>query len=131
MDDDPKFLIGQRIKKARKQRKFSQKKLGSKVGVSYQQIQKIESGKNQTPAIRLLQISIILGKPLDYFYRDARAKLAGKPLLSPATREAEIDADEAIYKLGLVLSNIEDKGMRDCVIKLAKRHRKIAAGNSD
>ena len=47
---------------------MSQQKLGQRCGVSFQQIQKYENGKNRISAGRLYEFSIILDVPLDYFF---------------------------------------------------------------
>jgi transcriptional regulator with XRE-family HTH domain len=51
---------GQRIKKFRKANGMTQKDLGLKVGVTFQQIQKYEKGVNSAPIERLKQMAQIL-----------------------------------------------------------------------
>src|SRR6202044_1994221 len=46
-------LVGSRIRLLRKRRKMSQAELGKAVGVTFQQIQKYENGKNRVGAVRL------------------------------------------------------------------------------
>ena len=60
-------IIGQRIKKKRKELKISQMKLADKINVTFQQIQKYESGNNKTFSIRLLQIAEALNTDITYF----------------------------------------------------------------
>jgi transcriptional regulator with XRE-family HTH domain len=57
------ILIGNRIKQARIEAGFSQSALGKELGVSFQQIQKYERGKNRVSLSRAEKISEILGKP--------------------------------------------------------------------
>lgn len=59
--------LGRKIKEARQLRGITQIELGKAVGVSYQQIQKNESGKNRVAAERLHQIGLVLKLPLTYF----------------------------------------------------------------
>ena len=55
--------LGSRIKRARKAQSITQKELGSQLGISFQQIQKYENGKNRIGAGRLSQIAHILRTP--------------------------------------------------------------------
>ncbi|MFA4995362.1 MAG: helix-turn-helix transcriptional regulator [Bdellovibrionales bacterium] len=57
----------------RLRRKFcglSQKQLAKFVGVTFQQIQKYESGANRMGSSRLYQISQVLSVPVAYFFED-------------------------------------------------------------
>lgn len=60
--------IGMLIKKRRKELKISQEKLGEMMGVSYQQIQKYESGANRVSADMLRNIASALNIDVSYFY---------------------------------------------------------------
>ena len=59
--------IGLRIKKVREALEISQMKLAEAVGVSFQQIQKYESGANKVSIEKLKKISKALNAPLTYF----------------------------------------------------------------
>ena len=67
METDGKFLG---TYKARKMT-ITQSKLGKALGVTFQQIQKYESGHNGLSLLKALQISNFFNKPLDYFTSDA------------------------------------------------------------
>jgi transcriptional regulator with XRE-family HTH domain len=55
---------------------ITQDQLGKKLGVSFQQIQKYETGRNRVSAARLFDICKALGLPLSsMFERDPRARL--------------------------------------------------------
>lgn len=62
--------IGQKIKEARA-KKITQSKLGKALGVTFQQIQKYESGHNALSSLKLLEVSNFFNKPLEYFTSDA------------------------------------------------------------
>lgn len=62
--------IGLLIKMRRKELKISQERLGEMVGVSYQQIQKYESGKDMVSAERLREIASALNIGVSYFYEN-------------------------------------------------------------
>ena len=60
--------VGARLKLLRKQQSMSRKKLGTMVGISYQQIQKYEMGLNRISAVKLHQFSRIFDVSLEYFF---------------------------------------------------------------
>jgi transcriptional regulator with XRE-family HTH domain len=60
--------IGQRIKIRRSMLRLSQDNLASIIGVTFQQIQKYESGVNRVSASRLFLISRALGVGVDFFF---------------------------------------------------------------
>ncbi len=60
--------VGGRVKARRKLIGMSQKELGKRVGLTFQQIQKYEKGMNRIGASRLWQFSLILGQPISWFF---------------------------------------------------------------
>ena len=60
--------IGRRVHARRRQVIMTQKQLGARVGVTYQQIQKYEIGESRISAGRLWLLSKALGVPVSYFY---------------------------------------------------------------
>ncbi len=60
--------IGQQIRAQRRALNISQSMLAAHIGVSFQQLQKIEIGKNRVSAARLLLISQYFDIPLMDFY---------------------------------------------------------------
>ena len=61
-------VVGERIASLRKAKPLSQTALGSAVGVTYQQVQKYETGRNRIGASRLRQIADVLGVPVSTFF---------------------------------------------------------------
>lgn len=57
-------IVGRNIRAKRIKRGLSQAELGTRIGVSFQQVQKYENGTNQTSARRLVEISMSLEVPL-------------------------------------------------------------------
>ncbi|WP_409361075.1 helix-turn-helix domain-containing protein [Bartonella heixiaziensis] len=53
---------------------MSQKQLGSRLGITFQQIQKYEKGLNRVSAGRLKEIADLLNVPLSFFYTDLSPK---------------------------------------------------------
>jgi len=50
---------------------MSQEKLGERLGITFQQVQKYEKGTNRIGASRLQQIAGILGVPVSFFFEGA------------------------------------------------------------
>ena len=66
--------IGRRLREARLARGLSQGALGKKLGVTFQQVQKYESGANRIGGSRLWDISSILEVPVSYFFEGLPGK---------------------------------------------------------
>jgi len=60
--------IGSRMRARRIAIGMSQEKLGDRLGLTFQQVQKYEKGVNRVGAGRLLDIAAILQAPVAYFY---------------------------------------------------------------
>jgi transcriptional regulator with XRE-family HTH domain len=63
--------VGNRVRMRRLMLKMSQSKLGDAVGITFQQIQKYEKGKNRIGASRLQHIAQILQVPATFFFEGA------------------------------------------------------------
>lgn len=63
--------VGAKVKMHRLLAGMSQKQLGELIGVTFQQVQKYESGANRIGASRLQQIAIALDAPLASFFDGA------------------------------------------------------------
>jgi transcriptional regulator with XRE-family HTH domain len=71
-------LVGQRVRMARLMANMSQTELGEHIGITFQQVQKYEKGGNRISSSRLAQISDVLGKPVSWFFDEARSRAAAK-----------------------------------------------------
>ena len=60
--------IGRKIRTLRLERGLSQSRLANGIGLSFQQLQKYESGANRVSAGRLQKIAELLGVPVLVFY---------------------------------------------------------------
>lgn len=77
--------VGKRIKMRRSMLGLSQDKLATKIGLTFQQIQKYERAANRVSASKLFDFAKVLDVPVDYFYQG----LGGKN--TPATGMADND----------------------------------------
>jgi transcriptional regulator with XRE-family HTH domain len=65
--------VGLRIRAARLAAGLSQERLGTALGVTFQQIQKYEKGVNRVGAGRLSDIARVLSVPVSYFFQSGAA----------------------------------------------------------
>jgi transcriptional regulator with XRE-family HTH domain len=63
--------VGSRVRMRRMMIGMSQEKLGEKLGITFQQIQKYEKGTNRIGASRLQQIALVLSVPVAFFFEGA------------------------------------------------------------
>src|SRR5438105_23417 len=89
---DPRDLeVAKRVRALRLQRGISQTELGGVLDVTFQQVQKYETGTNRISAGRLQQIAEVLDVPVTYFYAGADEDGA-RPRSHPV--ESEFDRSE-------------------------------------
>jgi ribosome-binding protein aMBF1 (putative translation factor) len=63
--------VGSRVRFRRMLLGMSQEKLGDKLGLTFQQIQKYEKGINRIGASRLFDLAQVLGVSVQFFYEEA------------------------------------------------------------
>lgn len=69
--------VGSRVRMRRMMIGMSQEKLGEKLGITFQQIQKYEKGTNRVGASRLQQIATVLAVPPAFFFEGAPIPVSG------------------------------------------------------
>jgi transcriptional regulator with XRE-family HTH domain len=69
--------VGSRVRMRRMMIGMSQEKLGDKLGITFQQIQKYEKGTNRIGASRLQQIATVLSVPVSFFFEGAPVPESG------------------------------------------------------
>lgn len=115
--------IGLRIKKVREALGISQMKLAEAIGVSFQQIQKYESGINKVSIDKLKKISEALNAPMTYFIgierkRGKKELVAGKGAIYCDIGWEELSSDE--IKLLLLFRGIKNKSIKEGLYLLLK-----------
>jgi transcriptional regulator with XRE-family HTH domain len=92
--------VGKRLRRRRIFIGMSQTQLGEAVGVSFQQVQKYESGVNRAVPRRLFEFGRTLGVPLSYFFDGYAERHSGRGR-SPERSEAVdvFGTDEALTLL--------------------------------
>lgn len=112
-------LVGKRIRTQRLVCKMSQSELGKKLGITFQQIQKYESGVNRVGAGRLQTIAKIFNLPVSVFFGE-----------DTATQDASEGTNETILKflntarsVKLVkdFSRIKDPALQQAIVSLVEK----------
>ena len=67
--------VGSRVRMRRRMLHMSQTDLGNALGLTFQQVQKYEKGRNRVSASRLQHMSNILQVPVPFFFEDAPASI--------------------------------------------------------
>jgi transcriptional regulator with XRE-family HTH domain len=117
---DPRDLeVAKRVRALRLQRGISQTELGGVLDVTFQQVQKYETGTNRISAGRLQQIAEVLDVPVTYLY----AGLDGNGKEHATTSgDGEFDLLQSAHAIRLVraYSRIPDRAVRLKLLKLAE-----------
>lgn len=123
--------VGSRVRMRRMMISMSQEKLGERLGITFQQVQKYEKGTNRIGASWLHQIASILGVPVAFFYE-------GTPNADEAAGFAEggnpaYISDFLATSEGLALSKafmkVTDPKLRRRIVDLVEAM--VAASQSD
>src|SRR4030081_2188422 len=73
--------VGARMRQRRTLLGMSQEKLGTAVGLPFQQIQKYERGSNRISSSRLFEFAKVLDVPVSYFFDEMPSNaLSGRPM---------------------------------------------------
>lgn len=120
--------VGARVRLRRKLLKMSQEKLGERLGVTFQQVQKYERGANRVGASRLWKISEVLDVPVSFFYDGLSTEYGGQSE-SSALLAAEPDQAPLVYEfinssdgvsLAKAVLEIKNKAVRRQILELAR-----------
>ena len=126
--------VGNRVRLRRMLVGMSQEKLGERLGLTFQQVQKYEKGSNRVSASRLYQIAEILTVPVQFFFDDVPEEASSA---QPTAGFGEAGGSVAImnflnssegFQLNQAFSRIPDPKVRRKLIDLAKT---LSGANSD
>jgi len=100
---------------------MSQEKLGERLGLTFQQVQKYEKGTNRIGASRLQQISEILEVPVSFFFEGAPSR-DGKAGFSESSSAYVVDflSTTEGLQLNKAFIRIADAKVRRKVVELVK-----------
>ena len=106
--------IGEKIKFRRQDIGMSQERLAEILELSYQQVQRYESGRNKISVERIQEIAEALSVPLMYFFE----KEFSEPLFVPVENYIPTDDEKTLLKHFKQISNNPD---RQAVVIVARR----------
>ncbi len=114
--DEIDIEIGKRLKQARVAAGLTQTELGTGLGISFQQIQKYEKGRNRVGCGRLYKIARILGVKITYFF-DGVEHLLDPDVVPAGTNEVGVMSSRAI-RAAQILANLPDEDLKEQVFRL-------------
>lgn len=118
---DADRTIGGLIASLRKAQGLSQSALGDAIGVSFQQVQKYEKGRNRIGAGRLQTIADLLKVPVETFF-------AGQAVSEEDAGARSFFEDPQVMELILAFTSIADEGTRGNVLSIVKMAATIQTG---
>ena len=110
--------VGARIRSRREEIGLSQVALGAEIDLTFQQIQKYETGANRVGAGRLFDISVILGVPVEFFYRDVRFNRGKSHDIACDDSVAKLGQSEDGRALARTFVKITDRKLRKAIVRL-------------
>jgi transcriptional regulator with XRE-family HTH domain len=97
--------VGRNVRIWRMAKGMSQTRLASRLGVTFQQVQKYESGANRIGAGRLVKLAAILGVPIS-------ALLIGTDGDEPSRSLLALVSDARSFRLARAFAAIKDRALR-------------------
>jgi transcriptional regulator with XRE-family HTH domain len=107
-------VIGSRIAALRVAKGLSQTALGEAIGVSFQQVQKYEKGRNRIGVGRLQTIADLLKVPVESFFIGQAETSMGEAKVSTFL------VDPKVAELVLAFTSISDRITRESVLSIVK-----------
>jgi transcriptional regulator with XRE-family HTH domain len=108
-------LIGQNIRVRRLASGLTQERLGEKLGVTFQQVQKYEKGVNRVGSGRLYEIADLLGVPVASLFGDE-----DKQKKPRGSSPFDLLSDTLTMQMVKEFSKIGDKEMRCAVLAVVE-----------
>ncbi|TXN11339.1 helix-turn-helix transcriptional regulator [Methylobacterium sp. WL122] len=117
--------IGSRIAAYRTAQRLNQTSLGQALGVTFQQVQKYEKGRNRVGAARLQAIADFLGVSVSTFFDDPAENADGKETIQNLLQ------DPHVMELVQTFATISDKVTRRSVLSIVKAAASLQGVSSD
>ena len=121
------IFIGQRLKHRRSSFGISQSRLAQLEKLTFQQVQKYESGKNRISASRLYRFARILHVPISYFFDGMDETTDSSIEISDDDKSAQI----GIQKLNKYFLSIRNSKLQNAVVSLARHISEADADNDN
>lgn len=111
--------VGNRLRARRLVLGLSQEKLGERLGITFQQIQKYEKGTNRVSASKLQAAAEVLGVPISYFFEDNNVS-APDGLVREVDEIGTFLLSRDGVSLNRAFTSIKNKRVRQSIVTLAK-----------
>jgi len=118
--------VGERVRMRRMLLGMSQERLGEKLGLTFQQVQKYEKGVNRIGASRLFDLAQVLGVPIQYFYDSMSSAVSGH-LSAPGfadkpgdTYVADFLSSRDSVELNKAFARITDARIRRSIVDMVR-----------
>ena len=111
-------VISRNIRIHRLARKMTQVELGAALGISFQQVQKYESGRNRVSGSKLLRIAHILRVDVQTLLGGASG---AEGFAGAEASPVDLIAEPQALKLVTIFASIEDEELRRAVVAVAAR----------
>ena len=124
------LAIAHRIRQRRIELDLSQPAVAERLGITFQQLQKYELGKNRISAGRLFQLAQVLQTTIQYFYEGSTviAQAASGLAEEGAVFEGPVAGDAV--DLVIAFSRISEPDMRESILSTAKAAAARETGDS-
>ncbi|MDX1711410.1 MAG: helix-turn-helix transcriptional regulator [Rhodovibrionaceae bacterium] len=109
--------IGQRVREKRMALGYSQTALAEKLGISFQQVQKYESGANRISGSRLWEMSRVLGEPVSYFFEGLEE---GNVVREPQDGRSDTELGRSTLELARAINSIDNDEVKQQFARLVK-----------
>ena len=124
--------VGSRVRLRRTLLGMSQEKLGTAVGLTFQQIQKYERGANRIGSSRLFQFAQVLDVPVSFFFEDMPEEIArsqpGASLNASESFQQDQFARRETLELVRAYYKIRNPNVRKRVFELTKAVAGVSPG---
>ena len=114
--------VGKRVRQARIAKSLSQGALGQALGISFQQVQKYESGSNRIGSSRLWDISQILETPIEFFFEGLAPRGNSRSLEETAHEEP---MTRRTIQLAKAINNLRDEEAKMHFLRLIEAYSKV------
>lgn len=116
--DEVDAFVGARIGLRRSALGLSQTALALQLGISFQQVQKYETGQNRISASRLHRVATVLGTSVETFFPPVETAQAGQEDGWAGLRHVTATADGRTVAAAFPL--IEDRDLRKAVARIVR-----------
>jgi transcriptional regulator with XRE-family HTH domain len=112
--------VAHRLKQRRLELNLSQGAVAEKLGVTFQQLQKYEQGRNRISAGRLFQLAQLLGTTIQYFYEGSGVIAQAAAGLAEEGASFEGPVSNEAVDLVIAFARISEPDLRESILSTAK-----------